>query len=1019
MTNPNDKNSIIKASVILALIVIAAYSAVIFLNQSYNQSTPIPPEFLNYDGKSTLFGITIDKWANSHAVPPNVKLAIELFSEGKIPLWNPYIGVGQPLAADSTHHVFSPLVLGFFLPIQFWDFSLLVALWIAGIFTFLFLRTVGLNFTSAITGGIFYMLSGGFSWYLTNPNVMVMTFTPFILYSLEKIYQNRNLKHIVLASIAFSFGVLGSHLESIVLQLLFVGLYVGYRVLHTLFSRQEINQDQILGRISVLSTKRMFSWSVLGLIGGLGLSAFFILPVYEFIQNGFLEHDPSWGVKASNPIGILSAFVPYILGPLHGYWTQNITGIGLWGYVGIFALFFSIVGAWLSKKNNGIHRYTPVFFLAVSAFFIMKVVGVPVVNWIGYLPILDLLSYGNYAGVIIPFGFAVTAAFGIDSLHKINVNKKTLGIICIITITIILLLLIPILPSLSTDAKFSQYVTSTDARNYVGFQILQAMIFVIIAFLSSITMSKNRSALLVIVPLVLLELSLYVPLGLHPLWMAYKAAVIIAAMIAITALILKPNRMAWNLEKKEIKLYVIIGIVITAFTGVILVSELSPYGMMQRYDSFQKDPVTDFLKENLDYSRMFSFDYTLGPNYPAAYQISTLGQFTAFHINSFHSFNDNILNQKTDSGRLGFPPWTYTYGPMGSIDKYFEHKKYFDFLGVKYILTEGYDFNTFAPGVPGQSGQFTKIQNEVSQSFISPVDSIKSIGISLGSLQNKGNVTLTIDSIPPDQKYYRESTIYTISNQKFNQFEIIPPLTDVQDKELYMTLRYQQSDSDNFVIVFTYGKNQTGYDLVTNKLQGKFYENGIPIDGKQMAFSITSDSEKYPVAFRFHDINIHENKDTFPRAFLVTRYHVVDQENAQDYLKENPDFDLRHEVILEKQLSEEQSGLLKSTIEGIVEITLLSANKITIHYESNDASLLVLTDAYYPGWKAYIDGKETEIYRANGLVRAIFVPAGTHIVEFSYVPESFVIGVTISIISIAILTTVYIYSRVKYQKRIS
>lgn len=288
------RNSTIKAVVIFALIIIAAYSPVIFLNQSYNQTTPIPPEFLNYDGKSTLFGITIDKWANSSGVPPLLKLATTLYLSGEIPLWNAYLGVGQPLAADSSHHVFSPFVLGFFLPIQFWDFPLFVALWVAGIFTFLFLRNLGLNFTSSIVGGTFYMLSGGFTWYLTNPNVMVMTFTPFILYSLEKIFQNRNLKYIALASIAFSFGILGAHLESIVLQLLFVGLYVGYRILHILFSRCRINQDQIASTSSMLSTKRILSWSILGLIGGLGLSAFFIFPVYEFIQNGYLEHDTNF-----------------------------------------------------------------------------------------------------------------------------------------------------------------------------------------------------------------------------------------------------------------------------------------------------------------------------------------------------------------------------------------------------------------------------------------------------------------------------------------------------------------------------------------------------------------------------------------------------------------------------------------------------------------------------------------------------------------------------------------------------
>ena len=98
--------------------------------------------------------------------------------------------------------------------------------------------------------------------------------------------------------------------------------------------------------------------------------------------------------------------------------------IGDWGYVGILALFFSIVGVYLSLKNSKdrIHRYTPLFFLCVSIFFIMKTIGVPIVNWIGYLPILDLLNFTTYSGVIIPFGFAISAAFGINLLPKIQIN---------------------------------------------------------------------------------------------------------------------------------------------------------------------------------------------------------------------------------------------------------------------------------------------------------------------------------------------------------------------------------------------------------------------------------------------------------------------------------------------------------------------------------------------------------------------------------------------------------------------
>ena len=53
----NTENMVfVKAGVIFALVVIAAFSPVVFLDQSYNRNSPIPPELLGYENKSTVFG---------------------------------------------------------------------------------------------------------------------------------------------------------------------------------------------------------------------------------------------------------------------------------------------------------------------------------------------------------------------------------------------------------------------------------------------------------------------------------------------------------------------------------------------------------------------------------------------------------------------------------------------------------------------------------------------------------------------------------------------------------------------------------------------------------------------------------------------------------------------------------------------------------------------------------------------------------------------------------------------------
>ena len=204
-----------------------------------------------------------------------------------------------------------------------------------------------------------------------------------------------------------------------------------------------------------------------------------------------------------------------------------------------------------------------------------------------------------------------------------------------------------------------------------------------------------------------------------------------------------------------------------------------------------------------------------------------------------------------------------------------------------------------------------------------------------------------------------------------------------------------------------------------NELQGTFYENNIPIDTKQMVFLISTNSNEHNIVYQFEDIYIHENYDVYPRAFLVNNFKTVEKDTAQEYLVKNPDFNLRQNVILEEELSNElinQLELSKDNKINNVNIVSYKTNNVLIETSNYDASILILTDVYYPGWKAFIDGTETKIYRADGLVRAVFVPEGDHTIEFVYLPESYTIGITISLITALILVAIYFVSRNKYRR---
>ena len=82
---------------------------------------------------------------------------------------------------------------------------------------------------------------------------------------------------------------------------------------------------------------------------------------------------------------------------------------------------------------------------------------------------------------------------------------------------------------------------------------------------------------------------------------------------------------------------------------------------------------------------------------------------------------------------------------------------------------------------------------------------------------------------------------------------------------------------------------------------------------------------------------------------------------------------------------------------------------VTVHASLNGSGILVLADSYYPGWKAYVDGTEQVIRRANLFFRAVPLASGNHTVEFRYEPRSFAIGLAVSTATLLLIMIVSIF----------
>lgn len=158
---------------------------------------------------------------------------------------------------------------------------------------------------------------------------------------------------------------------------------------------------------------------------------------------------------------------------------------------------------------------------------------------------------------------------------------------------------------------------------------------------------------------------------------------------------------------------------------------------------------------------------------------------------------------------------------------------------------------------------------------------------------------------------------------------------------------------------------------------------------------------------------VFENLTVLPRAFLASNYEGPPHLDASGQSIEevekvrrklipqkllDPDFDWRNVLILEKP-----SPISPQFGEGIAEIISYKAAEVIIKTKSNEPKLLFLSDNYYPGWKAKVDGDETEILRADYTFRAVPLTPGEHLVRFYYDPLSFKAGLLISLAGLGLL----------------
>ncbi len=158
------------------------------------------------------------------------------------------------------------------------------------------------------------------------------------------------------------------------------------------------------------------------------------------------------------------------------------------------------------------------------------------------------------------------------------------------------------------------------------------------------------------------------------------------------------------------------------------------------------------------------------------------------------------------------------------------------------------------------------------------------------------------------------------------------------------------------------------------------------------------DSDAWRFVEEAEGARVFENLRVMPRAWLANEVVSVSPNQALEAIKTGKLPDGRGFDPVRTALVEAPIALNSQSVDSQASATIaaLSGAHMEIRTSSAAASFLVTSDAFYPGWRASVDGQEAPLYRADYAIRGVMLPPGQHTVSFDYNPRRFYLGAAIS-----------------------
>ncbi len=889
-----------------------------------------------------------------------------MLAQGELPLWNPYIFAGMPLLANVyTGALYPPNWLFAFLSPGVAVKALIITTYhLALIGAYLYARRIGSSRLGALVTGIIFTFGGFTIAHLAHIHrLTALVWLPWILLAIEHLHQHVSWRWVAFGALFVALQFFAGDPQMTLYTVLLSGAYTLFSLVVRLRSRQ---------------WRRFLAAGLMMALCGLLLALIQLLPERELLQQGEraqLSYE-EFAAYSLPPWQVVTLIFPYFFGGAAmapyktAYWSEWNVAVTC-GYVGLLGLMLGWGAIFGGKRDQLVW-----FWAGAAVIAIVLACGAYLPFGLNHLlyriPVYNLFR-GSYRHLYeFTFAMAVLAGLGLDRIVQMGpagvwraLGRGTAVVAVLVIITAL------------------------------GYRFLGSIL----------PTPRPTSAGSLTDPEALIPLLLF-PLCVAVLWIYASRQSAVACVALIVMLVVDLASFGYFFEWRAVSFNV--------------------------NDRLADPPTVRYIKQretDLSSFRILSiislpYDYDYKPPHEANHEwLNFSNASIARGLQSVHGYDILRLSRVAAlAGEIDLGGIVLDVKALGRADQGL------NLLNVKYLLRERR--GALEPGRGPVYDGISFSQTPLHLTFSPGEQAEMNLGAvaatELAIISLLGRATHLPDGTPvlcirlhardgrvierqmqagrdtAEWAYDRDDVRSAVKHQRARVVESWP-VDSYQGHRYLARLSFERTEIER--IEFAYLREDADLQIVRATLYDAATETSTPLD------DVLLPAERWRKLASFGQIEIYENLKLRPRAWFVRRLEVKPSVEVRRIIKEGKlqdkvPFDPAEVALLEREDFGQRAVTLPPVGERAgaeVKITHYEPQRIGLQTHNPQPGFLVLSEVYYPGWEARLDGQKTTIYRTNYALRGIAVPPGEHRIEFIFHAPTFRAGAVYAALGAALL----------------